>query len=104
MTHDPFEPSREPARTIYRAFQQEAAMRKGRSLQEWILAERQAVWEAAKTYAREHGLEAPSLKQIEAAERYAMGSVDYGAKWAWAVERHMLPPRGTTTARTAPTA
>ena len=92
--HDPFEPTREPARTLYLTFQEEARHRKGRSIEEWVKAERLAVWSAANLYAQRNGLQSPTLEQVEAAERYAMGSVDYGAKWAWGVERLMVPPTG----------
>lgn len=36
-----------------------------------------------------HGLIVPTLQQVERAERYAMGSVDYGAKWAYGVSEVM---------------
>lgn len=95
--HDPFEPAREPARTIYLAFQNEARLRKGRTLATWIEAERKAVHAAAGEYARAHGMHAPTLDEVQAAERYAMGSVDYGAKWAFGVERAMRSPAPTGT-------
>lgn len=87
--HDVFRPSREPARTIYDAFQAEAKKRKGRSVNEWIEAERQAVWRAARDYAQQRGLRILSLEEVTMAENYAMGHVDYGAKWAYQVERAM---------------
>lgn len=83
--HDPFVPHKDPAKSIYLAFQLEAANRKGRSPAEWIKAEREAVHAAAMMQAERLGLSALSLQEIEAAERYAMGSVDYGAKWAYQV-------------------
>jgi hypothetical protein len=86
---DPFRPRPEPALTIYEAFQAEAKKRKGRSLDEWIKAEREAVWHAAATYAQQHGMSVPTIDEVARAERYAMGSVDYGAKWAYQVERYM---------------
>lgn len=89
MTHDPFRPSREPARSIYDAFQAEASKRQGRSVEEWLQAEREAVWRAAHDQAAMLALRCPTMGEIEAAERYAMGSVDYGLKWALGVERLM---------------
>lgn len=86
---DPFLPRSEPARTLYLAFQAEAKHRKERTGAEWIEAERKAVWSAACGYAEEHGLPAPTMEQVERAERYAMGSVDYGAKWAYALATSM---------------
>jgi hypothetical protein len=44
--HDIFEPRREPARSIYLAFQAEATKRKGRSVDEWLSAEREVVYRA----------------------------------------------------------
>lgn len=87
---DPFRPRHEPARTIYDAFQAEAKRRKERTVEEWVRAERDAVWRAARDYAQQHELTIPTMAQVESAERYAMGSVDYGAKWAYQVERHMM--------------
>lgn len=95
--HDPFQPSHEPARTLYEAFQQEARLRKSRPIAQWVEAERNAVFKAACDYARAHGLRAPTLEEVRAAEMYAMGSVDYGAKWAYGVERAMVPAKNATT-------
>ena len=86
---DPFEPTREPARTLYKAFQTEALKRRTRSVEEWVSSERLAVHSAAKAYARTHGLREPTLEEVARAERYAMGSIDYGAKWAYQVEAAM---------------
>ena len=82
---DIFEPTQEPARTLYRAFQQEAKKRKGRDVAEWVQAERDAVRAAACAYAKQHDLHEPTIEEVAAAERYAMGSADYGAKWAYQV-------------------
>lgn len=82
---DIFEPTQEPAKTSYRAFQQEAKKRKGRDVEEWIQAERDAVHAAACEYARHHDLHEPTLEEVAAAERYAVGSADYGAKWVYQV-------------------
>lgn len=82
---DIFEPHSEPARSIYLAFQAEARKRKGRTADEWIGAERNAVFNASVTQAQKLGMRAPTLDEVAAAERYAMGSVDYGAKWAYGV-------------------
>jgi hypothetical protein len=86
---DPFRSRHEPALTLYEAFQREATKRKGRAVDEWVKAEREAVWHAACTYAQQHGLRIPSLAEVASCEHYAMGSVDYGSKWAYQVERMM---------------
>ncbi|HGP3143572.1 TPA: hypothetical protein ACLG1D_001178 [Pseudomonas aeruginosa] len=82
---DVFQPTTEPARSIYAAFQAEAKKRESRSVEEWTSAEVDAVHREAVYQAQAHGLRAPSKEEIERAERYAMGSVDYGAKWAYSV-------------------
>ena len=82
---DIFRPPKGPARTLYDAFQEEAAHREGRSVAEWILAERQAVWTAARDYAQQHGLRVPAMDEVKQAENCASGHIDYGAKWAYAV-------------------
>ncbi len=92
-SYDPFEPRHEPARTLYLAFQNEARLRKGRSVEEWIRAERDAVFNAARVYAESNGMRVPTLADVEAAERYAMGSADYGLKWSLGVERAMRETR-----------
>ncbi|HDR8983193.1 hypothetical protein QZM46_07595 [Burkholderia vietnamiensis] len=89
---DIFEPKREPARSIYNAFQAEAMKRKGRHVEEWIVAEREAVFREATQQAQRFGLRVPSINEIEQAERYATGSIDYGAKWAYAIVEMMHKP------------
>ncbi|OGU22511.1 MAG: hypothetical protein A2580_08975 [Hydrogenophilales bacterium RIFOXYD1_FULL_62_11] len=88
---DPFEPRTDPARSIYRAFKAEAALRGERSFEEWNGAEIQAVHTVATAMAKQHRLAAPSLDDVRRAERYAQGSVDYGATWVWALLRSMRP-------------
>ncbi len=88
---DIFEPRNEPARSIYLAFQAEAAKRKGRSVNEWIKAERDAVFRECIHQARRFGLHAPSMDEVAAAELYAVGSIDYGAKWTYQLIRVMKP-------------
>lgn len=88
---DIFHPRVEPASSIYEAFKREARLRPRRALQEWIETERNAVFRAAETYAHDHGVAVPTLAQIEAAERYAMESTDYGAKWSYGVARLLEP-------------
>jgi hypothetical protein len=83
--HDVFEPRHEPARSIYKAFQAEATNRKERSVDEWIAAERNAVFREATHQAQKLGMRAPSLDEVASAERYAVGSIDYGATWAYRV-------------------
>lgn len=82
---DIFEPSHEPARSIYRAFQAEAAKRNERSIEEWQNCELEAVHREAVFQAQKLCLRPPSREEIEHAERYARGSTDYGAKWAYRV-------------------
>lgn len=88
---DIFEPRDESAKSIYQAFQTEAVRRKGRPLDEWIKAERDAVFRECVNQAQKLGLRAPTPDEVAAAERYARGSIDYGAKWAYQVVRVMKP-------------
>ena len=89
MTRDYFRPHGEPARTLYDAFQAEACNRDGRCEREWQWEERRAVWFAAIDYAQDHGLQIPTLAEIERIEELACGHVDYGAKWAYGVAEIM---------------
>jgi len=82
---DIFRPTHEPARTLYDVFQAEALKRDKRSYDEWSMMERMAVWRAARDYAQQHGLRVITLAEVEKAEEYAIGHVDYGAKWAYRV-------------------
>ena len=91
-SYDPFRPSQEPARSIHDAFQLEARKRKGREAEVWIAAELEAVFEAARLAAGQHGLRPLSMEEIKSAERYARGSADYGAKWAYTVVDAMRQP------------
>jgi hypothetical protein len=77
---DSFEPRTEPARSIYLAFHAEAKKRKGRSVEEWTTAERNAVHAEAVKQARALGLHAPTMQEVEDAERSARGHIDYGLK------------------------
>jgi hypothetical protein len=86
---DIFEPRREPARSIYLAFQAEATRRKGRSVDEWLTAEREAVYRESIHQAQMLGLRVPTMDEVVSAERYATGSVDYGAKWAYCIVNAM---------------
>lgn len=87
--HDVFQPRHEPARSIYDAFQNEATKRKGRTVEEWMTAEREAVMREATMQAMRLGLRVPTMDEVVRAERYASGSVDYGAKWAYGVTEAM---------------
>lgn len=89
IEHDFFRPRQAPASVLYDAFQEEATHRKGRDVEEWIRLELEAVHRAACSYAAEHGLHAPTLEQVAAAERYARGSADYGSKWALVLAEKM---------------
>jgi len=91
-SYDPFRPRQEPARSIHDAFQLEASKRKGREIEVWIGAELEAVFEAARLAAGQHGLRPLSMEEIKTAERYARGSVDYGSKWAYTVVDAMRQP------------
>lgn len=71
IEHDYFRPREAPASLLYDAFQEEAKHRKGRDVDEWIRLELEAVHRAAVTYAEQHGLHAPTMEQVAAAERYA---------------------------------
>jgi hypothetical protein len=86
---DVFEPSHEPARSIYEAFQNEARMRKGRTPAEWTTAELNRVHNEAGYQAQIHSLRAPTVEEVLAAEGCARGHIDYGAKWAYAVVERM---------------
>lgn len=70
----------EPLRSIYDAFQAEAAKRKGRSFEEWSLAEMNAVHQAALTASSDpqFKLVPPTMEKVWAAKIYARGSADYG--------------------------
>lgn len=88
---DIFQPRSEPAKSIYEAFQLEASMRDGRSIDEWQAAERTAVHREAVIQANRLGLQVPTMELVEQAERHAFGSADYAAKWASVVVRAMHP-------------
>lgn len=90
---DIFEPRHEPARSIYNVFQAEATKRKERSVDEWLAAERDAVFREATRQAQMLGMRVPTMAEVASAERYATGSADYGAKWAYGVVEAM---RGVT--------
>jgi transcription initiation factor TFIIIB Brf1 subunit/transcription initiation factor TFIIB len=82
---DFFRPRSGIAQVIYDAFQAEAFGRNGREIEEWQEAERQAVWRVARDCAEKNNLHVPTLEEIKEAEHYALGSVDYGAKWAYKI-------------------
>ncbi len=84
---DVFRPRHQPAQAIYDAFQTEAKKRFGRSVDEWTAAERLAVWNAARDAAQQLGRPVPTMAQVEAEERSAIGHIDYGAKWAFYVAK-----------------
>jgi len=78
----PFKPKREPAKSIFEAFQRESAKR-DTNKSDWIQNERKAVFDAATKYATERGIKLPTMAMVEEAEQYACGHTDYGAKWAY---------------------
>lgn len=93
---DVFQPRSEPAKSIYEAFQAEASMRDGRSIDEWQDAERNVVLLEAGIQARKLGLREPTLEEVMLAERYAMGSIDYGSKWPSSLASAMRAPTKQT--------
>lgn len=88
---DVFRPRMEPHRSIYDAFQAEAAKRKSRSVEEWIQAEINAVHQAALAASSDprFKLKAPTMDMVRSAEIYARGSADYGLKWTCQLIRSM---------------
>lgn len=64
---DVFRPRDDPARLIYDTFQDES-----------INSESMAVWQAACDYSKANVLQVPTFAQVERAQQYAQGSVDYG--------------------------
>lgn len=92
MTRDPFEPRHEPARSIYLAFQAEAAKRPGRSVEQWHEAEIQAVFEEANRQSDLLNLRPITREEVEGAEISARGSADYGLQWTLAVVKEMRRP------------
>ncbi|WP_063801029.1 hypothetical protein, partial [Burkholderia ubonensis] len=67
-------------------------------------SERDAVFHESLRQAQKFGLRAPSMDEIVSAERYAMGSIDYGAKWAYGIVEAMhkaVIPSGASTNRRA---
>lgn len=97
MTHDPFRPLHDPARSIYDAFRREAQKRIQSPVVEWdqqIVNERLAVHEAAREIAIKNGLRIPSLAEVEQEENLAMGDFDYGSKWAHGVAQRMTKHEG----------
>jgi hypothetical protein len=97
--YDPFRPHEERARAIYDAFRAEANKRNGRRLSVWLIAERTAVWSAARDYARQRGLSVPTIGQVERAERLAVGHADYGVKWAIGVAELLVPVTSAAAAK-----
>mgnify|MGYP001612654306 CR=1 FL=1 len=87
--YDIFQPRYEPARSIYEAFQAEATKRKGRNVQEWQAAERDAVYREAAHQAQKLGLRRPTMDEVVSAEQSACGHADYGAKWAYRITEVM---------------
>ena len=80
---DHFRPRSEPAKTIYDALVTEAKKRDSRPCEEWIYAEKQAVWEAARDYAQQHGLRVPTMADVHKADQQGCGHTDYAAKLAY---------------------
>lgn len=86
---DPFRPRSEPARTLYDAFQAEAAKRNGRSFEEWREAETDAVHAAALAASKTHALREPTRDEVAKAGVRAQNHVDYGLQWVCGVVEAM---------------
>lgn len=80
---DVFRPHREPARTVYDAFQNEAKKRPLQTSDGWIEAERQVVYQTMCSEAPKFGLPIPTMEEVRQAETYATGHIDYGSKWVY---------------------
>lgn len=83
--HDDFRPHQIPAKMIYDAFQEEAKKRKGRTVDEWMNAERHAVLLAAEKVSKQFGFPAPTFTDVCGEETSASGHIDYGSKWAYGI-------------------
>jgi hypothetical protein len=90
---DIFCPTKDPARSIYLALVDEMGKRSGRSVSDWILAEREAVLREARIQAQVWRLKTPTLEEVESAESCACGHTDYAAKFAYGVQRIMTSPK-----------
>lgn len=90
---DHWRPTSEPARTIYDALVAETLSRPSRSVDEWVEAERNAVWAASRDYAQKHGLDVPTIAAVLKAEQSACGHTDYCAKWAYGMAAHISSSR-----------
>jgi hypothetical protein len=77
------------AATLYATLIEESKKRPERTIEEWVKAEREAMYNTAKKIAEEHNLYTPAMDEIKSAERYALGSVDYATKWSYAIVRLM---------------
>lgn len=87
---DSLRPEFEPAASLYDAFVRASKNRKDVSVDQWIERERMAVFNAAKHIAEKMNLRCPTLEEVAKAESNAVGSSDYGAKWARGVAGAML--------------
>lgn len=99
LMHDIFRPHQDPARSIYDAFVAESQHRRHRSVEEWISAERSAVFLESVRQAEKHQLRPPTMEEVMRAERYAMGSCDYGATWIYRIVEAMHRPNPETSPR-----
>jgi hypothetical protein len=77
-----FQPRHEPAKTIYNALIKEATYRQQKSCDEWIIAERNVVYQTAVRYAQHNHLRIPTMEEVVSAETSACGHVDYAMKFA----------------------
>lgn len=96
--YDPFRPRHEPALSIYDALTAEQEHRKGRDFEAWNKAEINAVYEAAKIAFERAELPIPTLADVQSAELYARGSIDYGATWVHSLTNAMRKQKSAATA------
>lgn len=80
---DIFRPKSNQAQAIYDAFQKEASLRAYRKPDEWKSYERYAVLNAARAVAGIEKIASPTIDDVVDAENYAVGHIDFGAKWAY---------------------
>lgn len=86
-----FEPTTEPAKSLYLALIKEMDLRKTRGGFAWIDAERAAIFNCGVDLAQKLNLRAPTLEEVTRAENCACGHTDYAAKFAYGVAEFMVP-------------
>jgi len=90
MDRDVFRPQREIPQRIYDAFQNQATVRPTfERIEEAFEAEEDAVWKEARKISQEKGLRVLTISEIKECQITAQGHTDYGAKWAYAIEKKL---------------